>query len=102
MNARAGATIPKLQAAVPFTPATGRRFLGPDRRAPLAEAAIRLAEGNALSSLHVTFCTADETADLAGHAGLLPRLTASSSTGKTAAMPTSAISSPICPAASAR
>ncbi|MBE2277166.1 MAG: N-acetyltransferase, partial [Rhodobacteraceae bacterium] len=69
-----GRYYPKLQAAVPFTPATGRRFLGPDRfRKPLAEAAIRLAEGNALSSLHVTFCTADETADLAGHAGLLPR-----------------------------
>lgn len=70
-----GRYYPKLQVAVPFTPATGKRFLGaPDHRRTLADAAIGLAHGNGLSSLHVTFCTAEEATALAGHQGLLHRV----------------------------
>ena len=70
-----GRYYPKLQVAVPFTPATGKRFLGtPEHRMALADAAIGLARGNGLSSLHVTFCTAEEAAALAGHQGLLHRV----------------------------
>ncbi len=71
-----GRYYPKLQCAVPFTPATGRRFLGDDALRPaLIDAAIDLAEANGLSSLHVTFCTEDEARTLAGHRGLLHRVT---------------------------
>ncbi len=71
-----GRYYPKLQGAVPFTPATGRRFLGPEPlRKPLVDAAIDLAIGNGLSSLHITFCTEAEALDLAGHRGLLHRIT---------------------------
>lgn len=71
-----GQYYPKLQAAVPFTPATGRRFLGdPAHRAALMQAAINLTEGNAISSLHVTFCTEDEALALAGLQGTLHRVT---------------------------
>jgi hypothetical protein len=68
---------PKLQMAVPFTPATGRRFLcKPGHEAPgqaaLVQGAVQLAEGNGLSSVHVTFCTGEEAE--AGEAmGLLRR-----------------------------
>ncbi|NOX40348.1 MAG: N-acetyltransferase [Alphaproteobacteria bacterium] len=60
-----GRYYPKLQAAVPFTPATGRRFLTlPDYteigRTSLVQAVIKLVEENHLSSFHVTFCTEDE------------------------------------------
>ncbi|MDE0532265.1 MAG: GNAT family N-acetyltransferase [Albidovulum sp.] len=60
-----GQYYPKLQATVPFTPATGRRFLTlpgreADGMATLAAAAVKLASNNALSSLHVTFCTESE------------------------------------------
>lgn len=60
-----GRYYPKLQIAVPFTPATGRRFLTlpgheAEGMAALVQGAIRLAEGNRLSSLHVTFCTGAE------------------------------------------
>ncbi|RSK39443.1 N-acetyltransferase [Rhodovulum iodosum] len=62
-----GRYYPKLQIAVPFTPATGRRFLvrpGHEAlgQAALVEAAVRLAAENRLSSVHVTFCTGDEAA----------------------------------------
>ena len=71
-----GRYYPKLQAAVPFTPATGRRFLcAPDHRAALAEAAMGLTAGNGLSSLHITFCTAQEAASLSANPELLLRLT---------------------------
>ena len=71
-----GRYYPKLQAAVPFTPATGRRFLcDPSLRETLLGAAIGLAEQNGLSSLHITFCTADEAESLAGTHGLLHRIT---------------------------
>jgi predicted N-acyltransferase len=60
-----GRYYPKLQIAVPHTPATGRRFLvrpgfeetGFDA---LIQGAVHLADNNQLSSLHATFCTEDE------------------------------------------
>lgn len=57
-----GRYYPKLQIAVPFTPVTGRRFLvRPGFEtvgiAALAEGARQVMAQNALSSLHVTFCT---------------------------------------------
>jgi predicted N-acyltransferase len=62
-----GAYYPKLQIAVPFTPATGRRFLtrpGAEAagQAALTQGAVQVASENGLSSLHVTFCTAAEAA----------------------------------------
>ena len=74
-----GRYYPKLQLAVPFTPATGRRFLAkPGYEATamgaLVEGAIRIASDNRLSSVHVTFCTEDEA--IAGEAmGLMRRTT---------------------------
>jgi len=61
-----GRYYPKLQIAVPFTPATGRRFLTrpgfeATGQAALVQAAVQLADENGLSSLHVTFCTASES-----------------------------------------
>jgi len=74
-----GRYYPKLQAAVPFTPATGRRFLTrpgfeAEGRAALLEAALTLARRSKVSSLHVTFCTAAERA-WGEAAGLLARST---------------------------
>jgi hypothetical protein len=74
-----GRYYPKLQIAVPFTPVTGRRFLtrpGYEAagRAALVQGAMELAERNALSSVHVTFCTGDE-AGWGVEAGLLHRVT---------------------------
>ncbi len=72
-----GRYYPKLQIAVPFTPASGRRFLArpgyfETATAALVEGAVQLAAGNNLSSLHVTFCTGAEAA--AGERmGLMPR-----------------------------
>lgn len=74
-----GRYYPKLQIAVPFTPATGRRFLtrpGFDQlgMAALVQGAVQLAANNELSSLHVTFCTEAEA--LAGEQmGLMSRST---------------------------
>ncbi len=69
-----GRYYPKLQAAIPFTPVTGRRFLGPEtQRETLAKAAISLASRNGLSSFHATFCTAEEAQALNGFETLLPR-----------------------------
>lgn len=72
-----GDYYPKLQGAVPFTPATGRRFLtAPD--APdgadiaLIEGMRRLTDNNGLSSAHVTFCTREEW-ERGGALGLLQR-----------------------------
>lgn len=71
-----GQYYPKLQIAVPFTPATGRRFLGPEEhRDTLLSAAIAVTQQNGLSSLHVTFCTQDEAESLAGVDGTLHRIT---------------------------
>jgi len=72
-----GRYYPKLQIAVPFTPATGRRFLvrpGYDRigMSALVQGAVQLAVDNQVSSVHVTFCTEAEA--LAGEQmGLMPR-----------------------------
>jgi predicted N-acyltransferase len=60
-----GRYYPKLQIAVPFTPATGRRFLtapGCDATgmAALVQGAVQIAADNDLSSVHATFCTEDE------------------------------------------
>jgi predicted N-acyltransferase len=60
-----GRYYPKLQIAVPHTPATGRRFLirpGFEQAgmAALTQGAVELAANNRVSSLHVTFCTGDE------------------------------------------
>ena len=69
-----GRYYPKLQAAVPFTPVSGPRFLigsGPghaDRRALLAHCFIELARNSGLSSAHATFCTMDEWKTLGGTA----------------------------------
>ncbi len=62
-----GRYYPKLQIAVPHTPATGRRFLvrpGFEQAgmAALAQGAVQLAAGNKISSVHVTFCTEGEAA----------------------------------------
>ncbi len=74
-----GRYYPKLQCAVPFTPATGRRFLTApgeeDRgRAALMTGMMQLAAENRLSSAHVTFCTEAEAIAGAGE-GLLHRVT---------------------------
>jgi uncharacterized protein len=71
-----GRYYPKLQIAVPFTPATGRRFLGAEEhRETLWQAAIGIAAQNKLSSLHATFCTAEEAEELAGVEETLHRIT---------------------------
>ena len=74
-----GRYYPKLQIAVPFTPATGRRFLTrPGYAAPgmaaLIQGAVQLASENRLSSIHATFCT-DEEAETGERIGLLRRTT---------------------------
>ncbi|MBE1297901.1 GNAT family N-acetyltransferase [Phycobacter azelaicus] len=74
-----GRYYPKLQIAVPFTPATGRRFLvrpgyeGIGHSA-LVQGAVQLAADNRLSSLHVTFCTETE-AEIGEEMGLMSRAT---------------------------
>ncbi|MFZ3582071.1 GNAT family N-acetyltransferase [Loktanella sp. DJP18] len=73
-----GDYYPKLQIAVPFTPATGRRFLTRPGfeamgMAALVQGAVQIAADNDLSSLHITFCTEAEA--LAGEKmGLMPRV----------------------------
>ncbi|WP_289084450.1 GNAT family N-acetyltransferase [uncultured Sulfitobacter sp.] len=72
-----GRYYPKLQIAVPHTPATGRRFLTrpgfeETGTAALIQGAVQLTDSNELSSLHITFCTQDEAA-AAEQLGLLAR-----------------------------
>lgn len=73
-----GRYYPKLQIAVPFTPATGRRFLTrPGHEAAgmgaIVQGMVQIASDNELSSAHVTFCTQAEA--LAGQEmGLLHRV----------------------------
>ncbi|RUS58809.1 N-acetyltransferase [Pseudorhodobacter sp. E13] len=74
-----GRYYPKLQVAVPFTPATGRRFLTlpgeeAEGTAALIAGAVQVAEQNLLSSLHITFCTAVE-AERCSALGLMHRVT---------------------------
>ncbi len=73
-----GDYYPKLQCAVPFTPATGRRLLAhPDAPRDLVEPALlqgamELARRGDISSLHLTFCTQGEW-ERGGALGLLQR-----------------------------
>ena len=72
-----GNYYPKLQLAVPHTPATGRRLLvGKDHaeiaKSALVKGAVQLATENKLSSLHITFCTEAE-AEAGAVMGLQPR-----------------------------
>jgi predicted N-acyltransferase len=77
-----GAYYPKLQCAVPFTPATGPRLLVPPeitgeeravRQQALLAGMVELAREYKVSSLHVTFATEAEHKVMAA-AGFLPRL----------------------------
>ncbi len=73
-----GEYYPKLQAAVPFTPATGRRFLvrpehEPTGQAALVQGMVQVAANNDLSSAHVTFCTEAE-AEACEAMGLMHRI----------------------------
>ncbi|MBC6441859.1 MAG: N-acetyltransferase [Rhodobacteraceae bacterium] len=72
-----GRYYPKFQTSVPFTPATGRRFLTkPGEEAfaisALARGAMQLARQNQVSGLHITFCT-DAEAEAGKAIGLLHR-----------------------------
>ncbi|MFT4716607.1 MAG: putative N-acyltransferase [Paracoccaceae bacterium] len=60
-----GKYYPKLQATVPFTPASGRRFLTRPGfkeigQAALVQGAVQVASENNLSSFHVTYCLESE------------------------------------------
>ncbi len=74
-----GRYYPKLQVAVPFSPVPGPRLLvkpGSDdavMRSALIGALTSTAEKSGLSSLHITFCTGEEAAELVEH-GYLHRL----------------------------
>ena len=73
-----GRYYPKLQLTVPFTPATGRRFLTrtgfeTTGQSALVQGAVQLAAENQLSSMHITFCTKDE-AEAGKEMGLMHRL----------------------------
>lgn len=74
-----GRYYPKLQASVPFTPATGPRLLTPDdhhapeRRRTLLAGAVQVAERIGVSSLHLTFLECAEW-QLAAELGFLQRM----------------------------
>lgn len=77
-EAAGGSYYPKLQVAVPFTPAPGPRLLlhpaaPPETASVLADALRQLCGDLQLSSAHVTFCTEQDSALLAQR-GWLPRL----------------------------
>lgn len=72
-----GRYYPKLQIAVPHTPATGRRFLTREGFEEvgfnaLVQGAVQLTDNNNLSSLNITFCTGEE-ASRAEELGLMAR-----------------------------
>ncbi|WP_395446749.1 GNAT family N-acetyltransferase [Aminobacter sp. UC22_36] len=73
-----GRYYPKLQASIPFTPATGPRLLAvpgaaaPTTKAALATALRSVAEGVGVSSAHVTFAEPDEV-DILETTGFLRR-----------------------------
>ncbi len=69
-----GRYYPKLQAAVPFTPATGPRLIAStdEARRVLLAGAMDLTQSTGASSVHITFLEEDEWR-LAGEAGLLLR-----------------------------
>ncbi|MDX2273914.1 MAG: GNAT family N-acetyltransferase [Hyphomonadaceae bacterium] len=62
-----GRYYPKLQCAAPFTPVPGRRLLAEDAavRNALAQGMIGLAQQNDLSSVHITFASAQQCQELA-------------------------------------
>jgi len=68
---------PKLQCAVPFTPASGRRLLvrpgqnAAEMEALLGQAMAQVVEDNELSSAHITFLTEPEALTLADRGWLL-------------------------------
>nr|WP_142847777.1 GNAT family N-acetyltransferase [Telmatospirillum sp. J64-1] len=73
-----GRYYPKLQCAVPFTPATGSRLMlrpdaPPSTRQVLIAAMLELAKRSRASSLHITFPT-EEECRLMGEAGLMTRI----------------------------
>ncbi|MGE4612241.1 MAG: GNAT family N-acetyltransferase [Paracoccaceae bacterium] len=70
-----GRYYPKLQCAVPFTPATGHRLLAKTDTGlnALVQAAIQIAKENHLSSFHITFCTEEEY-NLGPKFGLMQRI----------------------------
>ncbi|MFQ3348223.1 MAG: putative N-acyltransferase [Paracoccaceae bacterium] len=76
-----GQYYPKLQVAVPFTPATGRRFLTDPAHQQMAQIALiqgaqSIAVQNGLSSFHVTFCTGVEAKALEKtNLGMMHRVT---------------------------
>ncbi len=77
LESAGGRYYPKLQIAVPFTPATGRRFLVRPQyeelgMSALVQGAVQLASDNEVSSLHATFCTQAE-ADAGEQMGLMLR-----------------------------
>ncbi len=72
-----GNYYPKLQIAVPFTPASGRRFLTRDGFestgiSALIQGVVQLGTDNDISSAHITFCTQKE-AEIGQEIGLLSR-----------------------------
>ncbi|WP_374414175.1 GNAT family N-acetyltransferase [Novosphingobium colocasiae] len=68
-----GAYYPKLQIAVPFTPATGPRLLTPhpELRLPLLRAAEALCRDNGFSGAHATFIAPEQVADFEAAGWLL-------------------------------
>ena len=77
-EAAGGRYYPKLQIAVPFTPAPGPRLLchpsaPPETAAVMADALRQICADTGLSSAHVTFCTEAESTVL-HQQGWLPRL----------------------------
>ncbi len=70
-----GDYYPKLQSAIPFTPATGPRLLAQDdaARRALLQGAVDLAVQSGVSSFHITFCTEAEYR-LGGQMGLMQRV----------------------------
>ncbi|MFT8663878.1 GNAT family N-acetyltransferase [Acetobacter orientalis] len=78
LEAAGGNYYPKLQIAVPFTPAPGPRLLvhpnaPPETATVLADALRQICGQLQLSSAHVTFCTTQNSTTL-GQRGWLPRL----------------------------
>ncbi len=72
-----GRYYPKLQAAVPFTPVTGRRFLTREGwetlgQSALLNAMVEIASENEVSGAHVSFCEKEEV-EVGKQVGLLHR-----------------------------
>ena len=74
MERAGGDYYPKLQSAIPFTPATGPRLIAKtsDVRRALISAIVQLCEQESFSGAHLTFLNDADQAELKS-AGLLPR-----------------------------